>query len=68
MLVPVKDGKPIPGWEPPKGGFVDAVGQRLEGRLDPLPSFAADGFTVEKSTIGVVRVYGFRTHRRILSR
>jgi len=57
VLVGVKDGKPIPGWEPPKGGFVDAVRQRLEGRLDPLPSFAADVLTVEKSTIGVVRVY-----------
>jgi hypothetical protein len=57
VLVGVRDGKPIPDWKPPDGGFVDAVRQRLEGQLDPLPSFAADVLRVEGSTIGVVRVY-----------
>jgi hypothetical protein len=32
VLVGVRDGKPIPGWQPPGGGFVDAVRQRLEVR------------------------------------
>jgi len=57
VLVGVQDGKPIPDWEPPGGGFVDAVRQRLEGQLDPLPSFAADVLPIGDSTIGVVRVY-----------
>jgi hypothetical protein len=57
VLVGVKDGSPDPTWEPPPGGFVDAVRQRLEGQLDPLPSFAADVLPVRGHSIGVVRVY-----------
>jgi hypothetical protein len=57
VLVGVRDGKPIPDWQPPGGGFVDAVRQRLEGQVDPLPSFAADVLKIGTSTIGVVRVY-----------
>jgi len=57
VLVGVKDGKADPSWEPPPGGFVDAVRQRLEGQLDPLPTFAADVLEVGKELIGVVRVY-----------
>ncbi len=57
ILVGVKNGKPVAGWEPPTGVFVDLVRQRLEGRLDPLPSFAARVLTHNDSRIGVIRVY-----------
>ena len=57
ILVGVKNGKPLAGWEPPTGVFVDVVRQRLEGRLDPLPSFAARVLTHNDRKIGVIRVY-----------
>ena len=57
VLVGVRDGKPDSNWQPPSGGFVDAIRQRLEGQLDPLPSFAAGVLEVEGGQIGVVRVY-----------
>jgi hypothetical protein len=57
VLVGAKDGKLVPGWEPPNGGFVDAVRQRLEGQLDPLPPFAAEVLPCGAGKLGVVRVY-----------
>lgn len=57
ILVGVKDGKLIPDWKPPKGGFVDAIRQRMEGQIDPLPSFAADVLPYGSGQIGVIRVY-----------
>jgi len=57
VLIGVQKGSPIPDWEPPRGGFVDAVRQRLEGQLDPLPSFAADVIRFGDLSVGVVRVY-----------
>ncbi len=57
VLVGVKDGQPIPDWTPPAGGFVDAVRQRLERQLDPLPSFAAEVLPLGRSSVGVIRVY-----------
>ena len=51
------DGDPIPGWSPPTGGFVDTVRQRLEGQLDPIPSFAAAVLNQGEHSIGVIRVY-----------
>lgn len=57
VLVGVKDGKPIPDWTPPRGGFVDSVRQRLEAQVDPVPSIAADVLPVGDGQIGVVRVY-----------
>lgn len=50
-------GRPIPGWQPPPGGFVDTVRQRLEGQLDPIPSIAATVLRHEEHSIGVIRVY-----------
>jgi Schlafen, AlbA_2 len=58
VLVGVKDGgKPISGWTPPAGGFVDCVRQRLERQVDPVPSIAADVLPIGNDQIGVVRVY-----------
>jgi schlafen family protein len=57
VIVGVRDGQLDPSWQPPRGGFVDAVRQRLEGQLDPLPSFAADVLDLNDGRIGVVRVY-----------
>jgi Putative DNA-binding domain len=57
ILVGVKNGEPVLGWEPPPAGFVDAVRQRLEGQIDPIPSFAADVIEFGTGLIGVVRVY-----------
>lgn len=52
------DGKPDPSWSPPAGDFVDAVRQRLEANIDPMPSFAARVVETEDGhRVGVVRVY-----------
>ena len=56
VLLGVKDCEPS-GWKPPSGPLVDSVRQRLEGRIDPLPPFAAATREVDGKTIGVVRVY-----------
>jgi hypothetical protein len=57
ILIGVRDGNPISNWNPPPGAFVDAVRQRLEGQIDPLPSFAAGVFPHGEDQIGVVRIY-----------
>jgi predicted HTH transcriptional regulator len=67
ILVGVQAGKVIPTWEPPRGGFVDAVRQRLEGQVDPLASFAARVFDYDGGRIGVIRVYESADIPHILS-
>jgi hypothetical protein len=57
ILIGVKGGAVVPDWEPPPGGFMDAVRQRLEGQMDPLPSFAAAVVEHDGRQLGVVRVY-----------
>jgi len=57
ILVGVRNGKSSFGWEPPAGVFVDFVRQRLEVRLDPLPSFGARVLAYNGCRIGVVRIY-----------
>lgn len=61
VLLGVQDGKPLtepPGWSrdgsPP---LVDFVRDRLRGELDPLPAFEAKVFSLEDSSIGVIRIY-----------
>jgi Putative DNA-binding domain len=56
VLLGVKDCRPS-GWEPPSGPLVDAVRQRLEGRIDPVPPFAAASRQIDGKTVGVVRVH-----------
>lgn len=57
ILVGVKGGVIDPTWTPPTGEFVDAVRQRVEGQIDPLPSFAARILEHPAGKVGVVRVY-----------
>lgn len=57
ILVGVRHGCVDPSWVPPRGEFVDAVRQRFEGLIDPLPSFAAGIVESGGGKVGVVRVY-----------
>lgn len=57
ILVGVRDGEIDSSWTPPSGEFVDAVRQRVEGQIDPLPSFAARILQHPAGKVGVVRVY-----------
>jgi hypothetical protein len=68
ILVGVNDKGPVPGWKPPSGGFVDAVRQRLEGQIDPVPSFAAGVLPHGDHSIGVIRVYESTDTPHILSK
>ena len=47
--------------------IVDVVRQRLEGHVDPLPSFAAAIAEVDARKIGVIRVYESADTPHILS-
>src|SRR4051812_35016894 len=57
ILVGVANGEVQAGWQPPSIDFVDHVRQRLEGHIDPLPSFAAAIMEVGARKVGVIRVY-----------
>jgi Putative DNA-binding domain len=57
VLIGVRNGKPLDDWTPPPGDLVDTVRQRMEGQVDPLPSFAAAVLRLDERGIGVVRVY-----------
>jgi hypothetical protein len=57
ILIGVQGGQVIDDWTPPRGDLVDAVRQRLEGQVDPLPSFAAATREIDGQRVGVVRVY-----------
>ena len=67
ILVGVQNGQLQSDWEPPAGDFVDTVRQRLEGHVDPLPSFAAAVTELDAKKIGIVRVYESADTPHILS-
>lgn len=67
ILVGVQDGRLESDWEPPSGDFVDVVRQRVEGHVDPLPSFAAVVAELDAKKIGVIRVYESTDTPHILS-
>src|SRR5436190_1568165 len=57
VLVGVTNCKPN-GWIPPEqGSFVDAVRERLDPHVTPLPSFAAAVRNLGDDQIGVIRIY-----------
>ena len=57
ILIGVQGGRILDDWTPPPGDLVDAVRQRLEGQVDPLPSFAAAVLELDGGRLGLVRVY-----------
>ncbi|MDQ3092820.1 MAG: ATP-binding protein [Actinomycetota bacterium] len=67
ILVGVQDGRVRFDWAPPPGDFVDVVRQRMEGHVDPLPSFAAAVAELDGTRIGVIRVYESADTPHILS-
>lgn len=56
ILVGVRDCRPTE-WEIPRGPFVNAVRQRLDGRIDPMPPFAATLRELDGAAIGLIRIY-----------
>lgn len=67
ILVGVQDGRLRFDWAPPSGDFVDVVRQRMEGHVDPLPSFTAAVAELDGNRIGVIRVYESADTPHILS-
>lgn len=67
LLIGVERNKVRADWQPPPGDFVDAVRQRMEGQVDPLPSFAATVLKVEGRELGIVRIYESADTPHILS-
>lgn len=60
VLVNVSGGKPIgdlPDWVTAAASPVDAVRDRLEGRIRPLPPFEARTLDVGRGEVLVIRVY-----------
>lgn len=57
VLVGVDDGGAVVEWQQPGSSLIDAVRQRLEGKIDPMPSFAAAVVDTAEGPVGVVRVY-----------
>ncbi len=67
ILVGVQNGQLRSDWEPPSAHFIDTVRQRLEGHIDPLPSFSAAIVELDAKKIGVIRVYESADTPHILS-
>lgn len=67
LLVGVERNEVRVDWQPPAGDFVDAIRQRLEGHVDPLPSFAAVVMKVHGRQLGIVRIYESADTPHILS-
>lgn len=57
VLIGVDDGGTVIEWQQPASSLVDAVRQRLEGKIDPMPSFAAAVVDTAEGPVGLVRVY-----------
>lgn len=57
VLIGVSDDGAVVEWRQPGASLVDAVRQRLEDKIDPMPSFAAAVVDTADGPVGVVRVY-----------
>lgn len=67
ILIGVSDSGQLADWEPPTGSLTDIVRQRLEGQVDPLPSFSAAIVELPDGPVGVVRVYESADTPHVLS-